>query len=611
MGPSRSNRTVRGRFDWFFGLVFFGIMASVVLPGIFRILLGPVGRVLAVLLPLGILGLMFLGFRRKKRYDETEISRVDLHEFDDHIRQGPGSIGEFFASEAPGSDYYLPVAVHGKAVCAAPLTSPVSGRPAVAWRLVVATAGARKGRRHEAQHSSPAVLRWVPFSLEDGEKGLAVIDRPIIHGRSRVEEVYSPSRFQGLPASLRELISECLGSAGISWAGKSLLVREERIEPGTWVTAYGIARKPGEEPVLTGSDSVDDPGSLYVTDVAPDERRRRIEAIRSRMASRRRAFRPAAGLLILASVAFLILPVVLKEDPRVGPAAYRDLTEDLQFEISGFQDEEQGTITWNLSPTTGGDTEFLLHDGEPVSVSPESHIVVRRIDHEEGAYTLGVGPARWEGDAFEFILPAGFPPKAQGPVRAGGLLVQNASNRTVELAVFDARGSLLGSTRTMGPTGDGSVDLGLVLEEGSRIELSVAGVRVRRFLTGRSREPVWSEEDGGQGYVLSIDDGSLAPRRGRLFMKNPTDFGFRVEILNPDGTRRYDTTWVYRPGEDMDRTRGSFLSFQGEAVTVLEGDIVRLGRRSEPTTIYEGRLDEYPGAEWDRDEGLWVLRSRG
>ena len=596
------------------GAVFAGVVLLGVGAFLLRLLAGPIGRWLGVLIPLAGIVVTLLTLRTKAAGDAADVARLDISEFNDHLRQGIASLKEFFANEPMGTEYYVPVRLYGRLKTDNPVTSPLSKKPCAAYALTVGRAKARDRRNNEPTMTGKPIFVSGTIQLVDGDDGIALLDPPIVSARRPRVAFYRPAEYRKLPRELRRILDTTLSGSSISTAGERYFyLREESVEAGSFATVFGIARKPGHEPVITRTQDVDDPRSLFITTYAPDQRRRSIQDINTRREKRKKASVRTMVAMALMSLGFLVVPFLVEAglfSPRkVGRLTFGDTAAGVEFVVSDFVDGDLPSLSWDISAGDRPSPQPMLHEGSTVLADGSSELVVNRLDYEVESVVLGSLDAPWREGRFELaVLEEG---ATSGASPEAVLYVTNRSSTDVDVVVFRDGTWQVGSYWPFAAGEGTDRDHGLYLEYNSRgVNLGpgdIVAVRVGDEIVRRI--PV---EDGleieyklGTGYLLSIEEQSLQPRRGRLFVRNTSDDTVRIRVESGLGSF-VDAYWIYGPEEASESGMGSVLTRRGEAFLVSEGMVVEIGRRREQL-VYRGPLGEYPYGRYNADDETWTL----
>jgi hypothetical protein len=529
---------------------------------------------------------------------------ADTSEFKEHRPFQVKDLEEALSSDALVSGVSLPVILDGTVSGDAAHEAPLSGRKALAWRLV---AEPLEGMGKVGGMVLPVDNRWGGMTLHDETGDLRVEGPGVLDGSSLVERVFSVETLRSELPQLAPHVVDGLGlKEGKESARTRIALREIALFPKDKVRVYGKARRAGAVTMVTGTDVLDDPGSLLV--------RAAVRPASSRFP--RRTFQTItfalvslvlfAGLAAFASSTLsstMFAPGGLFDASRTGAVRLDMDGRQLRLTIADSHwSLDQGDSTRGFA-LTDGDTDF--------KASRTAQVTVQDVHSSQVELRNGeTGYPRWDGAAW--VVDAGTagaaaatstPPAAH----TGPLYIRNLTGSPVTVRVLRPDGSpVIDTTWTFAAyesaddprghyldvTGKGA----LPVSQDARVELVTKKGALRILPVAAAAR--W----GTSSWLLELAPESLGGS-GKLFVKNSGTSPVRIWVIGSDGHALYgEDPWSFEPGEGATENKGLRLTYDDKDIVMTGRETIRVETQA-LSTIYKGPLERL--GTWRK--GSWTI----
>jgi hypothetical protein len=497
----------------------------------------------------------------------------------------------------------IPVVLSG-VVSGAEKKAPLSGRKAVAYKVVAEPIEAmgKIGGQVLVVDSW-----WGDLVLQD-ETGSVRLDGPgVLDGSSLKERIFT---LKNLRSEMPEIASRVEDGLGIKEGKESkssrIALREIALFPADKVRVYGKADRSSGTLGITGTDALDDPGSLLVRAAGSPASSRLPRRALQTIAFAAVTVLLFAGMMLLAASTVLpqmFVPGGLFDSSRTG---YVNLDLDgrpLRVAIgSDHWDLSQGQVTRGFRLAT---ESISIKSGRAGRVLIES-VTGTPVMIVNGDPDF----PRWDGAAWVFDAGPGRLPdqaeNADAAAHAGWLYIRNMTGSPVTLRVLKPDGSAMADTTwTFAAYEAADEPRGHYLQLRGKGALQVDGTDSIELTTKKgfrrvlrlSRVATW-----GTSWLFEIVPERLAGS-GRIYVKNSGDSPVNIWLLGSDGATLYgEEPWTFEPREGMEENKGLRLTYEDKDIIMTGRESVRLEAR-QLTTIYDGPLERI--GSWHRGE--WTI----
>jgi hypothetical protein len=498
----------------------------------------------------------------------------------------------------------IPVMIDGVITGEEGKTAPLSGKKALAYRLV---AEAMEGMARVGGQVLLVDSYWGGMSLRD-ETGTAHVSGPgVLDGSSRIERIFT---LENLKEEFPELASRVQDGLGISTGKESqkirIALREIALFPSDKVRVFGKAELSSGELGISGADILDDPGSLLVR-AASSPASSRIPSRTYRII----AF-GAVSLCLLGALVVVASTTVIPDMFKTGGIFDATRTGKVSLNLDGRALRITiGTSHWDLRQ---GDTAkgFVLSSGDSdFQASRTDAVTIQSVTGTDRTIKNGDSDyPRWDGA--DWLFEAGFPARQSGQAQAGThsgrLYVRNLTDSSVTLRVLGSHGSPLVDTRWTFNPYEGSDD-----PKGSYLDVEGAGPLIT---SGGDRLEITVKK--GSYRILPLNDVAkwgqtaswlfqVVPEylagEGKLFVKNSGNSPVRIWLLGADGKPLYgEEPWTFEPKEGTSEDKGLRLQYRDEDILITGREAVKL-EVQRLTDALKGTL-EHVGS-WKK--GSWTI----
>jgi len=551
----------------------------------------------------------------------------DTREFRQNRPFAVKDLEETLSSDSTVAGVTLAVALNGAVVSASEKKAPLSGRKAVAWRLV---AEPLEGLGKVGGQVLVVDSWWPDLSVRDETGSVALRGPGILDGSSLVERVYTMKSLRSELPGLAPRVKDGLGIKDDSKDEKSLRValREVSLSARDKVLVYGSAQRSADGLSVFGTDTLDDPGSLLVRAAV-------------RPASSRIPRRLAATLgFALASIVLLGATVALASStvaPSLfGPGGIFDAsrTAKVSLDLDGRPLRVSiGDSHWNIDAGTSTKGYALSADSKDFTAGRAAALRIEAV--RPLIVTIHNGDddyPRWDGTAWQ-LEAAGLgsaasasaaptstaststPPAAADAARSGLLYIRNLTGTAVTVRVLGPDNTPLSDTSWTFNSYEAADDpRGLYLEAAGKA-LKVRAAARLEITTKKGYLRILSVGAAGKwrssaSWLFEIVPEYLAGP-GNLWVKNSGDLPVRIWLLGADGKPLFgDDPWSFEPKEGASENRGLRLQYNDKNIVMTGRETIKVEIR-QLSTLYEGpleRLAAWKGGAWTVDVSKAVPR---
>jgi hypothetical protein len=526
---------------------------------------------------------------------------ADVSEFKEHRQFQVKDLESALSADALLAGVSLPVILDGALSGGQEKKAPLSGRKALAYRVVAEPLEVlgRVGGQVLLVDSY-----WGDMSLRDQTGAVLLTGPGVLDGSSLTERVYT---LKNLKAELPELASRVEDGLGLSSSKEEkvrVAMREIALLPSDKVRVYGKAERSSGRLRISGSDTLDDAGSLMVrAAVSPASSRiprRTILAIGL----------GAVSLCLLAGLVALASTTVIPGMFKPGRIFDATRTGRIRLDLDGRRLRVGiGSSHWDLRQEdmtrgfalSAGDTDFQASRDSRVTVQGVSG-TVRTITAGDSDYP------RWDGASWQFEAGPGAQVSLPGmaAARSGRVYVRNLTHTPVAIRILGTDGTPRMDTRWSFAALEGAADpAGSYLTFDDRPVAAATGDRLELIVKDGSRRilPLAGTAKWQRGsWLLELVPEFLAGS-GTLWVRNRGDAPVRIWIIGADGKTLYgDEPWVFEPGEGSAANKGLKLQYNDKDIPLTGRESLKIETES-LTTLYDGALERI--AAWHR--GTWTV----
>jgi hypothetical protein len=503
----------------------------------------------------------------------------------------------------------IPVILGGAVTGSQEKKAPLSGRKALAYRLV---AEPLEGLAKVGGQVTIVDSYWGEMTLKDETGSVALSGPGVLDGSSLTERIYT---LKNLRADLPNVAARVEDGLGISEGkeAKSVLIalREMTLCSTDKVVVYGKAERSSGGLVVTGTDRLDDAGSLLVrAAVSPASSRIPRRTVRTIVFA-------AVTVCLLAGLGIFTSQTVIAAMFKAGGILDPSRTSKVSLDLDGRPLRVTiGTAHWDFQQGNATRAFALTSDSSPFQASRESPVTVQLV----GATTRVIANGdpdypRWDGTAWVFDAAGGVSLKPESTAAGGSavsgtgrLFVRNLTNAAVTIRVLSPDGSPVVDTswnftpfeaandpqgHYLDLTGKGALPvsrdnrLDIIMKNGSHRILPLAAAAK------------WGSSGS---WLFEIVPERLAGA-GKLFVRNSGETPVRIWLIGADGQALYgDDPWTFEPKEGVGENRGLRLQFEDKDIMMTGRETVKVETR-DLRTVFKGRLDQV--ASWRR--GSWSI----
>ena len=547
------------------------------------------------------------GFRRRL---------ADTREFKGHRAFQVKDLDAALSADALVSGVTLPVILEGTVAGDAGREAPLSGRRAVAWRLV---AEPLEGMGKVGGQVLVVENWWGEMSLRDETGAVPLLGPGVLDGSSLVERVYS---VKSLRSELPAVASRVVDGLGIKDGKESraarIALREIALFPKDKVRVYGKAQRASGRTGIFGTDTLDDPDSLLVRSAA--------RPASSRIP--RRLFKTmtfaAVSIVLLAGLAVFATTTAAATMFRPGGLFDATRTGKVRLDLDGRQLRVSiGDSHWTLASgdttkgyaLTGGSSGGSSGESSDFTAARAAVVKVQLIHPSTVSMRNGdEGYPRWDGAAWIFEAGPGrtrasaaAPAASAADRRSGPLYIRNLTGSAVTVRVLHPDDSpVIDTTWTFTSYEAADDPRGHYLELRGKGALQVTADSRVEITTRKGSYRIlplaavarW----GTSSWLLELAPENVAGA-GSLFVKNSGDSPVRIWLLGSDGNALYgDDPWMFEPGEGANENKGLRLQYADKNIVMTGREAIRL-ETQELTTVYEGTLERI--GTWAK--GAWTI----
>ena len=529
----------------------------------------------------------------------------DLGEYREHRPFSVKDLETTLASDSLLSGVQIPAILSGTITGGPEGKAPLSGRKALAWRLVA------EPLESVAKVGGQVILVdsfWSEMSLKDGTGTVSLCGPGVLDGSSLTERVYTMKNLAADLPDVAARVEDGLGIAAKETKSIPIALREIALFPADRVVVYGTAEQSSGKLVVSGTDRLDEAGSLLVrAAVSPASTRIPRRTVRTIVFS-------AITLCLLAALGVFASRTVIAGMFRPGGLFDATRTAGVSLDLDGRAVRITiGSTHWDFA---GGDASkdlALTADSSTFKGSRGSPVTLQLV----GTVTRAIGNGdpdypRWDGSAWVFDAAAGGPPREPaeetGQARSGRLYVRNLTGSLVTIRVLARDGTPVVDTRwDFQPYEAANDPRGHYLELTGRGPLGVSrDNRLELIMKDGARRivPVAAVATWGSSGSWLFE---MVPERlagvGKIFVKNSGDSPIRLWLIGADGQALYgEEPWKFEPKEGAAENRGLRLQFEDKDVTMSGRETVKL-EIQELRTVYQGPLERV--ARWRK--GAWTI----
>ena len=546
---------------------------------------------------------------------------ADTREFKEHQQFAVKDLDEALSSDSSVAGVSLPVILSGTVSSAQEKKAPLSGKKAIAWRLV---AEPLEGLGKVGGDVLDVDSWWPDLTLKDETGSVPLRGPGILDGSTFTERVCSMGSIRSDFPDLAPRVHDGLGiKEGKDEKSLRISLREIALAAKDKVLVYGSAQRTADGLTVSGTDTLEDPGSLMVRAA-------------SRPASSRLPRRFAStvvftvvSVVLLAGTVALASSTVIPGLFAVGGPFDATRTAKVSLDLDGRQLRVSVADShWNIDPgtTTKGyalsadSRDFAAARNAPLRVEEVRPVVVMLHNGDDGY-------PRWDGTGW--LMETGRAAAATGSAATGSaaagsaaatrsapaeahtgpLYIRNLTSTAVTVRVMRPDNSLVADTSwNFGSYEAADRPRGLYLEAGGRPLPVSSDARVEvttrkgylRILTV-SAVSKWSAASGS--WLFEISPEFLAGV-GNLWVKNSGDLPIRIWIIGADGNPLFgDDPWSFEPKEGSTENKGLRLQYSDKNITITGRETIKL-ETQQLRTVYEGPLEglaRWKGGSWTVD----------
>jgi hypothetical protein len=531
---------------------------------------------------------------------------ADTKEFRENRQFAVKDLDEALSSDSTVAGVTLPVVLSGTIGSATEKKAPLSGRKAVAWRVV---AEPLEGIGKVGGQVLLVDSWWPDLTLRDETGSVPLRGPGVLDGSSLVERIFSLGSLRSELPDLAPRVRDGLGiTEGKEEKTLRIALREIALVPKDKVIVYGSAQRFAEGLAVFGTDTLDDPASLMV----------------------RAASRPASTRIprrLAATAAFTVLSIALLggtvalasstvASGMFAPGGIFDAsrTAKVSLDLDGRALRVSvGDSHWNIDQglTTRG--YALSADSKDFTAGRAAALRIQAVHPVIAMIHAGdEGYPRWDGTAWVMetgsAAPAGASSAAPDQSHSGPLYVRNLTATAVTVRVLKSDRTPLSDTSWSFASYEAASDpRGLYLETSGR-PLKVSGSERVEITTKKGYLRILPVSAVGKwgtssSWLLEIVPEFLAGA-GNLWVKNSGDLPVRIWIIGADGSPLFgDEPWTFEPKEGAGENRGLRLQFNDKYILMTGRESIKV-ETQQLTTVYEGpleRLAAWKGGSWSVD----------
>lgn len=531
----------------------------------------------------------------------------DLSEYKEHQPYLVKDLESALASDEILEEVSIPVILSGAIAGGPEKKAPLTGKKALAYRLV---AEPLEGMVKAGGQVLLVDSYWSEMSLRDATGTVPLAGPGVLDGSSLKERVFTLKNLQAELPEVAARVSDGLGVVeGKDSKGTRIALREIALFPSDRVSVYGKAERSSGSLGVTGSDTLDDPGSLLV--------RAAVSPASSRIPRRtvQRILFSAITLCLFAGLGIFAAKTVVAGMFAPGGVFDATRTGKVRLDLDGRPLRLTiGSAHWDLRQDDTTKGLALTSDAGDFTSSRDARVTIQSVTGSTRIIRNGdPGYPRWDGAAWLFEIRQGVTqPAASGsaaaPARTGRLYVRNLTSSPVTIRILGASGAPLMDTywsfKCYEYAGDprGSYlelrDKGpLLVRRDARLEITAARGSLRILPLADIAK---SRPDGS--WLFEILPEFIAGV-GTLYVRNSTDVPIDLWLLGSDNQTLYgDSPWSFEPKEGTTENKGLHLQYQ-------EKDIFMTGRETlkvevhDLQTLFSATLGDI--GSWKR--GAWTI----
>ena len=331
----------------------------------------------------------------------------DLSEYKDHQPYLVKDLESALASDELLEEISIPVFLSGTITGGAETKAPLTGKKALAWRLV---AEPLEGMVKVGGQVLLVDNHWTDMSLRDATGTVRLTGPGILDGSSLKERVFTLKNLQAELPGIAARVADGLGIAeGKESKSTRIALREIALFPSDKVRVYGNAVRSSGSLEISGSDSLDDPGSLLVRAASSPASSRIPRRTLKTITFSTITLCLLAGLGIFAArtvVAGMFKPGGIFDATRTGKVSL-DL-DGRPFCIS------IGSMHWDLRQDDMTRGLALTSDGSDFRSSRTSTVIIQNMRGSTRIIRNGDPDyPRWDGASWLFEVTQGAPPSTE------------------------------------------------------------------------------------------------------------------------------------------------------------------------------------------------------
>ena len=561
-------------------------------------------------------GALFRRLRFRRRFSDTR-------EFREHRPFAVKDLEETLSSDSTVAGVTLAVVLNGTIGAAAEKKAPLSGKKAVAWRVV---AEPMEGIGRVGGQVLLVDSWWPDLTVRDETGSIPIRGPGVLDGSSFVERIFSMG---SLASELPELASRVKDGLGIKEASKEekslrIALREIALVPKDKVVVYGNAQRSADGLSVFGTDTLDDPGSLMVKAASRPASSRIPRRLAATSVFTLLSIVLLGGTIAIASstvASSLFAPGGIFDASRTAKVALDLDGRPLRVSI--------GDSHWNIDPGTTTRGYALSADSRDFTAGRASTLRIQAVRPVIVTIHNGDdGYPRWDGTAWQLeagglgsaasasAAPTPAAPSEADAARSGPLYVRNLTGTAVTVRVLGPDNSPMSDTSWTFNSYEAADDpRGLYLEAAgkalkvpaaARLEITTKKGYLRILPVGAVGK--WG---ASASWLFEIVPEYLAGA-GNLWVKNSGDLPIRIWLLGADGKPLFgDDPWSFEPKEGAGENRGLRLQYNDKNIVMTGREAIKVEIR-QLSTLYEGpleRLASWRGGAWIVDVSKAVPRS--
>jgi len=538
---------------------------------------------------------------------------ADAREFREHRQLAVKDLEEALTSDSSVAGVALPVMLSGTVSAAQEKKAPLSGKKAIAWRLV---AEPLEGLGKVGSEVLLVDSWWPDLTLKDETGSIPLRGPGVLDGSSLVEQVLSMGSILSDLPDLAARIHDGLGiKEGKDEKSLRISLREIALAARDKVVVYGSAQRGADGLAVSGTDTLEDPASLMVRAA-------------SRPASSRLPRRLAATLTFTALSVALLGGTVALASSTVIPGLFSaggpfdaTRTGKVSLDLDGRPLRiSVGDSHWNIDSGTETKGYALSADSKDFSAARTAPLRIEAVHPVIAMIRNGdEGYPRWDGTGWimETGRAASTPAAAPTESHAGSLYIRNLTATAVTVRVLAPDGFPLSDTSwSFGSYEAADKPRGLYLEadgkpvavpSAARLELTTKKGNLRILTV--SAVSTWNV--AARSWLFEIAPEYLAGV-GNLWVKNLGDVPVRIWVVGADGNPLFgDSPWSFEPREGSTENKGLELQYNDKDITITGRETIKL-ETQELTTVYQGPLEQlarWKGGAWTVDVSKAVPKS--